>query len=86
MALRGSKELLAAGRIDLIYSEVLFASTYERQGYFHEICALLAAFGYVLFDFYQLNYARNGLLCWTDAIWLSPQLETARNRGFAARN
>lgn len=80
MALRGAQGLLARAAIDLVFSEVLFAEVYAGQACFHQLSALLADAGYVLFDLYPLNYGRNGLLTWTDALWLSPKL-AARRRG-----
>ena len=49
-ALKGARELLADQKIDIIYSEVNFLSTYEKQPLFHELTAYLEKMDYYLFN------------------------------------
>lgn len=80
MALRGAGGMLGRVGVDLIYSEILFAKTYEGQAYFHQLSAYLTELGYVLLDLYPMTYTRNGFASWADAIWLSPKLDARMNR------
>lgn len=75
MALQGATKLLSNQSIDLVYTEVLFAKLYEKQANFYNLCELLEQYGYVLYGLYNLNYARNGVLAWGDAIFISPIIE-----------
>lgn len=67
--LKGGSELLAAARIGLIYTELIFVPVYEKQAAFHEIAGYLAGFGYDLFDFFGFTYDPSGQLKWGDAIF-----------------
>jgi FkbM family methyltransferase len=74
LVLEGATRRLKSGRIDLVYSEVMFTPHYVGGRIFHEISAFLHGYGYTLFNLYQLRTARNGQLRWGNAIFLSPQL------------
>lgn len=75
LALRGAERLLASAAIDVIYSEVNFSPIYEGQSYFHDLAPVLLGHGYQLFNLYPLTYARNGVVSWSDALWISRDLE-----------
>ena len=80
MALQGAVKLLTARRIDLIYTEVLFAKLYRKQANVYNLCEFLDQYGYVLYGLYNLSYGRNGVLAWGDAIFISPSLEESLKR------
>jgi FkbM family methyltransferase len=82
MALRGAEETLTGGRADLVYSEVLFASLYEKQATFFEIHAHLEARGYTLFGLYDMQYGVNpkGELAWCDALYCRNAMLDAHKR------
>ena len=74
-ALRGAGGMLAAGRIDLVYTEVLFASLYEGQAYFCDLAGALAAHRYELFGIYNVGpeqWPQRKALGWGDALFLRP--------------
>jgi len=75
LALRGAERLLRAAAIDVIYSEVNFSPIYEGQAYFHELAPLLLERGYHLYDLFPLTYTRRGIVSWTDALWISSEIE-----------
>jgi FkbM family methyltransferase len=68
-ALHGARSMLEKQKISLIFSEVLFGPEYEQQAYYHEIAGWLARFGYQLFRFYELRYASDRSLDYSDAIF-----------------
>jgi FkbM family methyltransferase len=72
MALRGAREMLAARKIRLVYSEVLFADLYQNQAHFVDIVTELRGYGYRLYGLYDLNYPQANGLAWGDAVFLSP--------------
>ncbi len=67
--LKGAQKLLSNKKVKWILVEIIFVPLYEGQGYFHEITAFLAGFGYHLFDFLAPAYAEDGRLAWADAIY-----------------
>ena len=71
MALQGATGLLRSGKTALIYTEVFFVPHYEGAPVFHDISALLAGFGYSLFDLYDLHRAGNGQIRYADALFVS---------------
>jgi len=80
LALRGAAGLLAAGAIDLIYTEVNFAPFYEGQASFHDLDRLLGANGYILYALYNLSRGHNGVLSWCDATFIGPQIRATLRR------
>jgi FkbM family methyltransferase len=83
-ALRGAQMMLGKQQISLIFTEVLFGPQYDFQAYYHEVAMWLAQFGYQLFRFYDLRYAPDRSLAYSDAIFCvgsiyqSSQLRGAR--------
>lgn len=74
-ALRGAAEMLAAGRIDLVYTEVLFARLYEGQAFFWDLAQALTAHRYELFGLYNVGAERwpqRKCVGWGDALFLRP--------------
>lgn len=68
--LRGARAALAEQRIDAIYVELLFVALYAGQCDHHQVCALLDAHGYALYDLYEFNYTISGRLAWCDGLFL----------------
>jgi FkbM family methyltransferase len=77
--LHGARDLLAGGRVALIYSETEFAQVYEGQATFYEIREYLAKFGYDMFNLYSLYRGKDGRLVAADAIFLRGDLIEALN-------
>jgi hypothetical protein len=70
LILTGASDLLKEQRIRVIYTEVLFAESYEGQAYYHSIATLLEGHGYRLHALYDLVSSRTGELSWGDAIFV----------------
>ena len=85
LALRGAQRMLAAGAIDLIYSEVSFSPIYDGQAFFHDLAPLLLGYGYPLYNLFPLTHTRNGIVSWTDAIWISSEMERGLTERAQAR-
>jgi FkbM family methyltransferase len=75
MALRGATGLLEKQTIDLLYVEVLFVPLYKGQAYFCDLHEFLAQYGYVLYGLYGLDFGRNSVLSWADAIFINSRVE-----------
>lgn len=76
MALQGAAQMLESSAIDVIYTEVLFASLYRDQCNFYDICRILADYDYPIFRLCNLSHNQHGILCHEDAIFTSPRLAT----------
>lgn len=74
MALQRATEMLQQGRIDLIYTEVIFVPHYEGAPMFYELCSYLSKWNYTLYNIYNLVIARNRQLRFGDAIFVSPHI------------
>ncbi len=68
--LEGGTAMLSAGRVGLIYMEVIIAPTYVGQRRLADHLALTSANGYELFDLYNQT-RRNGRLIQSDIIFVS---------------
>jgi FkbM family methyltransferase len=75
LALRGAEQMLRAAAIDVVYSEVSFSPIYEGQAFFHDLAPLLLGHGYHLYNLFPMTYTRNGIVSWSDAIWISSKIE-----------
>ena len=53
LVLQGAADMLRAGAVSLVYSEIITAPTYQGQRALHEYMALLDSFGYRMFDLYN---------------------------------
>ena len=71
MALKGASNMLEAQRISLIYLEVMFVPHYEGNPLFCDILEFLSTFGYSLYGLYDLVFARDGQLRYSDAIFIN---------------
>ncbi len=68
--LRGAEKMLSAGKIQLVYSELIVAPTYKDQAKPYELIELLDGFGYSLFGLYNLWNRPDGRLLQLDAIFV----------------
>ncbi len=73
-ALKGAVSLLAANKIDMIFSETYFIQQYEGQPLFHEIAAFLFDYGYELQDIYHPLYGK-GKMAWCDTLFVRKDLK-----------
>jgi len=63
--LKGAKNLLKAGNVKIIYSEVIFAEIYTDQTRFIDLVSYLNKFNYDLWDIGSFLYTRN------DRLWVA---------------
>ena len=66
--LRGASRLLKAGRIHLVYLEVIVAQTYEGQGRLDELLGFAYGHGLSLHNIYNLCHSSEGRLNQFDAL------------------
>jgi hypothetical protein len=72
LALEGAKKKLTRKAISLIFLELLFVPLYIGQAEYHQVCGLLAKFGYRLFDMYNCTYDSSGKIKWCDGLFVGP--------------
>lgn len=70
LVLDGAQKTLAAGKVTLIYTEVILLPTYEGQLYFDEVLLRFRQLGYRLYDLYNPSYNQQKQLRQVDAIFL----------------
>src|SRR5262249_15564482 len=77
MALRGAKDMLSRGAIQLIVLEVNFVPMYRDMPTFWDIADHLRGYGYALQGIYELRHQpqQPAVLCWADAIFVAPQMQ-----------
>jgi FkbM family methyltransferase len=66
--LRGAENMLRAGKIKLVYLEIIFEDMYQGSPRFDEIYKFLVDHGMTLVSFYDMHY-RQDRLSWTDVIF-----------------
>lgn len=70
LVLKGGEQWLRAGRVHMIYTEILTMPTYAEQVEFDEFIRLMKAHGFVLFNLFNLSSTATGQLRQVDAIFL----------------
>lgn len=70
LILQGGRELLKAGRIHLIFTEMIFKSHYEGQGSYMEQLEFMANHGYSLVGFYETASLATGESLWTNGLFV----------------
>lgn len=81
-ALQGAAELLAGGRIDLIYTEAPVLATYQDQSLMHQLTSHVQPYGYSLFNFYGLRVTEFGQAIQFDVVYVSQRVrETLAQKG-----
>lgn len=66
--LKGARNMLTEGNIDLILMEIIFSEMYVGIPPFDQIYSFLTSHGYKLITFYQQHYQQD-TLSWTDALF-----------------
>ncbi|MBA4063738.1 MAG: hypothetical protein C0501_08505 [Isosphaera sp.] len=69
--LRGGEGLLRAGRVRLVYTEIITLPTYAGQPELDEFLALMRGYGFGLFNLFNPSATAGGRLRQVDAIFLS---------------
>lgn len=67
--LLGAKDMLSMHRIKSIYIEIMFQFHHEDRKPFFTLCEMLYAYGYELFNFYDLKNEENGQVRWGNALF-----------------
>lgn len=70
MVMEGAKKTIEQGQINMIYTEIITVPTYKGQLHFDEMIKLMRAFGFTLFNLYNLSLSNEGELRQVDAIFL----------------
>jgi FkbM family methyltransferase len=69
--LRGGEGLLRAGRVRMVYTEIITLPTYDGQAQLDEFLSMMRGYGFELFNFFNLSATAAGQLRQVDAIFLS---------------
>lgn len=75
---QGAGSLLTAGRIQAIFTEVLFHPIYQEQANFQEILAFLLGHGFRFCGFYDAIRERDFHIQWADALFVRPEYFAGR--------
>ncbi len=70
LVLEGAAQTLAAGRVNLIYSEVITQPTYKNQKELHEVLGRFHDRGFRVHNIYDLSRTNHGALRQIDVIFL----------------
>lgn len=73
--LKGSTELLTNQKIRVIYLETEFVEIYKNQPLFSDVFDFLSKYNYKFINFYNFHFDSNNKLLWSDAIFLSEEVE-----------
>jgi FkbM family methyltransferase len=75
LVIEGALNSIKAGKVKLIYMEILTLPTYENQKKFDEILLLLRSNGFTLYNIYNTSHTKNGVLRQVDAVFVSNQIK-----------
>ncbi|WP_018341620.1 FkbM family methyltransferase [Cytophaga aurantiaca] len=70
LVIEGALQSIKAGKIKMIYMEILTLPTYENQKKFDEILLLLRTNGFELHNIYNTSLTKNGVLRQVDALFV----------------
>ena len=70
LILEGGRQMLSAGRVGVIYTEIIVAPSYVGQSKTHELLLLLDELGYVLYGLYNLWSLDGGRLLQMDGLFV----------------
>lgn len=76
--LQGAENMISSGKVATIFSEVLFASIYDGQAYFHDIYEHLWARGFRLVNLYGVGVNDQKFVSWCDAVFVHPEVLARR--------
>jgi len=71
--LQGAEQMLQAGRIHAVFSEVLFRHIYDGQCNFEDVYRYLMPFGFRFCGFYDGIREKDFHLHWADALFIRPE-------------
>lgn len=69
LVLEGAKKALSAGKVGLVYTEIILLPTYQEQQPIDETIAFMRKYGYELFNFYNQSMTPEGQLRQVDALF-----------------
>jgi FkbM family methyltransferase len=72
-ALKGARQMMSECRIDLVYSELIFADLYKNLPPFDEFYRYLRENDFALVALYKMNFA-NHVAGWADALFVNKRL------------
>lgn len=75
LVIEGALDSIKAGKIKLIYMEILTLPTYVNQKKFDEILLLLRTHGFELYNIYNTSHTKNGTLRQVDAVFVSSHIK-----------
>jgi len=70
LVLKGAEGLLRAGRVRMVYTEILVLPTYDGQARLDEFLSMMRGYGFELFNFFNLSVTAAGQLRQVDAIFI----------------
>jgi len=73
--LKGAINMIKAGKIKMIYTEIQFVQLYKGAPLYHEIAAFLTENNFVLHNLFGFTHNQKGILAWGDALFVSKQIE-----------
>jgi FkbM family methyltransferase len=68
--LQGAGEMIASGRVGMLFSELGFIKIYSNQPLEHDITAYLEKYGYALFSMFSFSYLGDGQMSYCDGIYV----------------
>lgn len=71
--LDGARTMFQAGRVGIVFMEANFVPLYSGQAEFHELMGFLQAYGFRLFDIYDVRRDDTGRMKWCDALFIWQQ-------------
>lgn len=75
LVIEGALQSIKAGKIKMIYMEILTLPTYENQKKFDEILLLLRTNGFALHNIYNTSLTKNGVLRQVDALFVFDRIK-----------
>lgn len=80
---KGAEQHMRAGKVGLIYFEIIFSDMYKNLPLFGEVCDFLLSKDFLLVSFYECFY-QHRLASWTDALFVhKSSLQAHQLRGRA---
>ncbi|MGE4267712.1 MAG: FkbM family methyltransferase [Deferribacterales bacterium] len=74
--LKGAAEMIGAGRVDIILTELSFDDLYGKGNSFYALESHIIPFGYALYDISHIyKNIRLGKTCWVDALYVRKAYE-----------
>ncbi|WP_417667159.1 FkbM family methyltransferase [Roseibium sp.] len=68
--LNGAKNMLRKQSVDIVYTEIILNNIFDGQGTLYEFLALMAEYGYFLYDFFDQRHTADGRLNLTNGLFV----------------